>query len=120
MAYQRPKNDPYSPFFHPGWRNHSKFSWSSGPNAVGPTSQPRVFPSNNSQPISHLSNSFQRPCFQGLPNAPRPPPPPPPVAQIQPPPSYTDIDKIKRRLNNKYGAITTLTLLKLLTYKVNY
>jgi len=97
MAYQRPKSDPHSPFFNPGWRNHPNFSWSSGPNAGGPTSQPGMFPSNNSQHISHSSNSFQRPAFQGLPNAPRPPPP---VAQIQPPPGYTDIDKIERRLNN--------------------
>jgi len=26
MAYQRPKSDPYSPFFNPGWRNHPNFS----------------------------------------------------------------------------------------------
>ena len=97
MVYQRPKNDPFSPYFNPEWKNHPNFSWSNGPNAMGPNSQAGMFPSNNSQPISHPSSSFQRPAFQGLPNAPRPPPP---VAQIQPPPGYTNMDKIERRLNN--------------------
>jgi len=32
MAYQRPKNDPFSPYFNPGWKNHPNFSWSNGPN----------------------------------------------------------------------------------------
>ena len=62
---------------------------------MGPTSQPRVFPSNNSQPISRPSNSCQRLTSQGLPNAPRPPPPPL-IAQIQFRPRYTDIDKIEK------------------------
>ena len=57
-----------------------------------PNSQPRMFPENNSQPISHPSNSFQRPAFLGAPNAPRPLPP---IAQVQPPLSYTGIDKLE-------------------------
>jgi len=66
---------------------------------VGPNSQIVMFSfsSNNSQPISHPSNSYQRLPFQGIPNAPKPPPP---ATQVQPLPSYTDIDKIERRLNN--------------------
>ena len=56
-----------------------------------------MFPGNNSQPISHPSNSFQRPAFSSVPNAPTPPPP---IAQVQPPPGYTDIDKLERRINN--------------------
>jgi len=75
MAYHRPKNDQFSPYFNPGWKNHPNFSWSNGPNTVNPNSQAGMFPSNNSQPISHPSNSYQRPPFQGNPNAPRPPPP---------------------------------------------
>ena len=27
MAYSRPKNDPYSNTYNPGWRNHPNFSW---------------------------------------------------------------------------------------------
>ena len=58
MAYQRPKNDPFSPYVNLGWRNHPNFSWSNGSNAVGPNSQAGMFPSNNSQPISHPFNSY--------------------------------------------------------------
>jgi len=97
IAYQRPKNDPFFPYFNPTWRNHRNFSWSNGPNVVGPNSQAGMFPSNNSQPISHPSNSYQRLPFLGITNAPRPPAP---VAHVQPPPGYIDIDKIQRRLNN--------------------
>jgi len=50
-----------------------------------PNSQPRMFPGNNSKPISHPSHSIQRPAFSGMPNAPRPPPP---IAQVQPPPGH--------------------------------
>jgi len=96
MAFQMPKIDPFSPYYNPGWRNHPNFSWNSGPNAMVPNSQHRMFPGNNSQPISHPSNSFQRPAFSGVPNAPRPPPP---IAQVQPPPDYTDIDKLEMRIN---------------------
>ena len=97
MAFQRPKNDPFSPYYNPRWRNHPNFLWNSGSNAMVPNSQPRMFPVKNSQPISHPSNSFQRPAFSIVPNAPRPLPP---IAQVQPPPSYTNIDKLERRINN--------------------
>jgi len=99
MAFQRPKNDPLSSYYNSGWRNHPNFLWNSGSNAMVPNSQPRMFPVNNSQPISHLSNSFQRLTFLGIPNAP-PPPLPPPTAQVQPPLGYTDTDKLERRINN--------------------
>jgi len=56
-----------------------------------------MFPENNSQPISHPSNFFQRPAFSGVLNKTRPPPP---IAQVQLSPSYTDIDKLERRINN--------------------
>jgi len=56
-----------------------------------------MFPENNSQSISHPSNSFQRPAFSGVPNAPRPPPL---IAQVQPPPGYINIDKLERGINN--------------------
>ena len=34
MIYQRPKNNPYTPTFNPGKRNHPSFSWTSVPNAI--------------------------------------------------------------------------------------
>ena len=58
MAIQMPKNDPFFPYYSPGWRSHPNFSWSNCPNPVVPNSQPGVFLGNNSQPISHPSNSF--------------------------------------------------------------
>ena len=94
MAFQRSTNDPFSPYYNPGLRNHPNFSWNSGPNAVVPNSQLGIFPGNNSQPISHPSHSFKRMTFSGVPNAPRPPPP---IAQVQSPPSY---GKLERRINN--------------------
>ena len=97
MAFQRPKNDPFSPFYNPGWRNHPSLSRSTGPNATVPNSQTGVFLENNSQPISHPSNFFQRSAFSGVPHAPKPPPP---IAQVQPPLGYTDIDKLEKRINN--------------------
>jgi len=63
---------------------------------VVPNSQPGMFLGNNSQPISYPSHSFQRPAFSGVPNALRAPPP---IAQVQPPPGYTDIDKLEGRIN---------------------
>jgi len=87
MTFQRPKNDPFSLFYNLGWRNHPNFSWNNGPNVMVP----------NSQPISHPFSSFQRLIFSGIPNAPRPPPL---VAQVRPPPGYSNIDKMKRRINN--------------------
>ena len=91
MVTQRPKNDPYSPYFNPGWRNHPNMSWASGPNAV---SQPGMIHGNNIQPSTQSPQSFPRPTFSGVSNAPRPPPP---VAQGQPPPGYTELD---RKINN--------------------
>ena len=65
-----------------------------------------MFPSNNSQLISHPSNSCQRPHFQGIPNAPRPLPP---ITQVQPPPGHIDIDQIERRLNNMEKMMRLMT-----------
>jgi len=48
MAFQRPKNDPFFPYYNPGWINHHNFSWNSRPNVVCPNSQPGMFPENNS------------------------------------------------------------------------
>jgi len=97
MAFQRPKNEDFSPCYNPRWRNHPNFTWNNGLNATVPNSQSGVFPENNSQPISHPSNSFQILAFSGVPNAPKPLPP---IAQVQPPLGYTDIDKLERRINN--------------------
>ena len=38
MTFQRPKNDPLSPCYNLGWRNHPNFSWNSGPNVMAPNS----------------------------------------------------------------------------------
>ena len=97
MVTQRPKNDPYSPYFNPRWRNHPSMSWDSGPNVVVHNSQPGTFYGNNFQPSAQPPQSFPRPIFSGAPNAPRPPLP---VAQMQPPPSYTELDKFEWRINN--------------------
>nr|ABB55347.1 hypothetical protein 9.t00011 [Asparagus officinalis] len=29
-AFQRPRNDPFSPTYNPGWRNHPNFAWNQG------------------------------------------------------------------------------------------
>ena len=50
MVTQRPKNDPYSPYFNPRWRNHPSMSWASGPNVVVHNSQPGMIHGNNFQP----------------------------------------------------------------------
>jgi len=97
MAFQRPKNEPFSPYHNLGCRNHLNFSWNTGPNATVSNFQPGMFPRNNSRCLSHPSNSFQRSAFSGVPNAPRPTPP---IVQVQPSPGYTDIDKLERRINN--------------------
>jgi len=57
-----------------------------------PKSQPGVFLSNNSRPISRPSNYYQGLTFQGMFRAPRPSSP---VAQIQSLGGYADIHKIK-------------------------
>jgi len=101
MTFQRPKNDPFSPYYNPGWRNHPNLSWSNGQNAVIP----------NSQPISHPPNSFQRLALSGVPNAPRPLPP---VAQAQPPPGYTDIDRMERRINGNVERMISANMEKMM------
>ena len=101
MAFQRPKNDPFFPYYNPGWRNHPNFSWSNGSNAAIP----------NSQPISHPPNSFQRPAFPGVPNATKPPPP---VPQAQPPPGYTDIDRMERRINSNVERMISANMEKMM------
>ena len=42
-----------------------------------------------------------------MPNAPRSPPP---IAQVQPPPGYTDIDKLERRINNNVEVLTNANM----------
>jgi len=79
-GFQRPENNPFSPYYDPGRRNDPIF-YGVMDHAVVP----------NSQAIFHPSNSFQRSVFLGVPNAHKPLPH---VAQAQPPPSYTDIDRI--------------------------
>jgi len=101
MALQRPKNNPFFPYYNLGRRNHPKFSWSNGSKAL----------IHNSQPISHLPNSFQRPAFLGVPNAPRPPPP---VTQAQPLPGYTDIDRMERRINSNVERMISANMKKMM------
>ena len=48
-AFTRPANNPYSPTYNPGWRNHPNFSWG---------------PSNNDQTRPKFSNNFQNPPYQ--------------------------------------------------------
>ena len=43
---------------------------------------------------------YQRPPFQGAYNASRPPLPQHQVAQTCPPPSYNELDKVKKKVNN--------------------
>ena len=70
-----------------------------------------MFHGNNPQHLSHPSHSFQRPAFSGAPNASRPPPP---VAQVQPPPGYTDIDKLERRINNNVERMINANMEKMM------
>jgi len=101
MAFQKPKNDPFSPYYNPGWRNHPNFSWSNRPNAAIP----------NSQPISHPPNSFHWPIVSGVPNASRPPPP---IAQALSSPDYTDIDRMKRRINSNVERMVSANMKKMM------
>jgi len=101
MAFQRPKNDLFFPYYNPRWRNHPNFSWSNGLNVAIP----------NSQPISYPPNSFQRPDFLGVPNAPRPPPP---IAQAQAPPGYTDIDRTEMRINSNVERMISANMEKIM------
>jgi len=68
MAYQIPKNNPFSPHFNLGWRNHPNFLRVVDQILWAGVSFKQL------QPISHPFNSYQRPAFQGVPNAPRSPP----------------------------------------------
>ena len=53
-AFTRPANNPYSPTYNLGWRNHPNFSWS---------------PNNNDQTRPKFSNNFQQsPYQQNFPN----------------------------------------------------
>ena len=49
--------------------------------------------------------------FPGVPNTPRPPPP---VAQAQPPASYTDIDRMKRRINSNVERMISANMEKMM------
>jgi len=101
VTFQRPKNDPFSPYYNPGWRNHPNFSWGNGLNVAIP----------NSQPISHSHNSFQRLVFPSVPNAPRPLPS---VAQAQPPSRYTDMDRMERRINSNVERMISANMEKMM------
>ena len=37
-AFIRPANNPYSPTYNPGWRNHPNFSWGPSNKKLGPNS----------------------------------------------------------------------------------
>ena len=70
-----------------------------------------MFPENNSQPISHPSNSFQRLAFFGVHNTLRPLFP---VAQVQPLPGYIDINKIERRINSNVERMISANMEKMI------
>ena len=76
-----------------------------------PNYQPGVFLRNNSQPICHAINSYSRPAFQAVPNASRTPPP---VAQVQPPPGYSNINKIERRINANVKRMVNANMKKMM------
>jgi len=76
-----------------------------------PHSQPGIFLENNSQPISHPSNSFQRLTFSGVPNTPRPPAP---ITQVQPPPGYNNINKLERRINNNVERMINVNMKRMM------
>jgi len=48
MAYQRPMNGPFSPYYNPVWSNHPQFYWSSRLNAAVSSSHLGVLLGNNS------------------------------------------------------------------------
>lgn len=68
-AFVRPRNDPYSSSYNPGWRNHPNFSWNQqthqgGGNfthSQGPTQQSNNYRPNSSFPQLHNSNSSSNP-----------------------------------------------------------
>ena len=43
---------------------------------------------------------------------------PPPVEQVQPPPNYTNIDKIERRINNNAERMINANMEKMMTMMV--
>lgn len=63
-AFNKAKNDPFSPTYNPGWRNHPNFAWNQNnpnTNTVRPNFQ--AFPNNASNP-PFQPNHFQ-PNFAG-------------------------------------------------------
>ena len=61
-AFARPNNNPYSPTYNPGWKNHLNFLWSQNTN-----DQPRPNFSNNFQPSHYqqnVPNQVPPPSFQ--------------------------------------------------------
>jgi len=95
-AFQRPKFDPYSSTYNPGWAKHPNFSWS------GTNAQSGNYQGNSSS----LPN--QRPPFQGAYNAPRPLPPQHQVPQSYPPPGYNELDKVNKKVNDMERMIREL------------
>ena len=80
-------------------------------------SQSRMFLANDSQTISHPSNSYQMLAFYGILTAPRPPTP---TSQIQLPPRYTGIDEIERRCNCNVWRIVKANMKKMIRMMTEY
>lgn len=95
-AYQRPRFDPYSSTYHEGWKYHPSLSYGSGPNAMSSSSQGGRFPRNT----TNLAPApfYPTQAYHGVPSAPSQLPPP--VSHSQPPPGYTDFDKLVRLMNS--------------------
>ena len=90
-AFQRPKFDPYSLTYNPGWAKHPNFSWTR-PNALMRNAQGVNFQGNS------LTSPYQKPPFLGAHNSPRGSPSQPIVAKSFPPSSYNDLDKVNQKV----------------------
>jgi len=55
-------------------------------------------------------------AFLGVPNAPTLPPL---VVQVRPPPSYTDIDKLERRINNNVERMINANIERMMRMMTN-
>ena len=75
-----PANNPYSPTYNPGWRNHPNLSWGQ---------------SNNDQTRPKFSNNFQNPPYQQS------------FPSQNPPPSFQN-SQMESRLSNLERKVDTL------------